>query len=175
VLGTFDVGVSSTTNENDDSQGDEDSQGSNDGGGKADFSLPPGLNPMDLASISIADSNSVVDLVGSFTNATSIVHEEFDARASVVGGTVALGIQGTGVVSVRINKGRQRGRFLLVAQGAPAREKLTLLVNGVAAGTVRSDKHGKVTIKNLRGVKLTDLKSVVANDAHGNVVFSVSF
>ena len=173
VLGTFDVGSSSDQDDN--TQVDDNSQGDEDSGGKADFPLPAGLNPMDVAGISIADSNMVPVLVGDFAGATNIVTGEFDADAAVCAGPDTLGIHGNVVMSVHTRNGKQRSKFLLVAQGAPPSQKLTLLVNGVVAGTARSDRHGKLVIKHLAKVNLATMKSVVAKDAHGHVVLSVSF
>src|SRR6266478_5649046 len=167
VLGTFDIG--SSTNEDDNNQGDEN------GGSEADFPLPAGLNPMDVGTISITDSTMAPVLVGDFTGVTNIIVGEFDADAGVCAGPDVLGVHGNAVMSVHTRNGKQRSKFLLVAQGAPPKQKLTLLVNGVISGTARSDRQGKIVIKHLAKVKLTTVKSVLAEDAHGNVVMSVSF
>src|SRR5260221_143498 len=129
VLGTFDVG--SSTNEDDNNQGDDNSQGDENGGSEADFSLPAGLNPMDVGTISITDSNMAPVLVGDFTGVTNIIEGEFDADAGVCAGPDVLGVHGNAVMSVHTRNGKQRSKFLLVAQGAPPKQKLTLLVHGV--------------------------------------------
>src|SRR5258707_768156 len=94
VLGTFDVG--SSTNQDDNSQGDEN------GGGEAGFPLPAGLNPMDVGTISITDSNMAPVLVGDFADVTNIIVGEFDADAGVCAGPDVLGVHGNAVMSVHI-------------------------------------------------------------------------
>jgi hypothetical protein len=173
VLGTFDVGTS--TNENDDTQGDDDNQGEENDGGDAHFALPAGLNAMDVATISIADSNGVPVLVGDFTNATNIEKGEFDAEATVSAGPESPGVTGSAVMSVHTKKGKQHSKFLLVARGAPPGQRLTILVNGVARGKAHSDRRGNVRIKHLAKVNLATMKSVVAVDAQSKIVLSVSF
>ena len=61
------------------------------------------------------------------------------------------------------------------AQGLPRREKLTLVVNGVAWGPIRTDPRGKVTFRSLHGADLLTVTSVAAEDSDGNIVFSVTF
>jgi hypothetical protein len=82
---------------------------------------------------------------------------------------------GASSLSAEINKAKERSMLHLVVQGAPPNETLTLLVHGVATQTIRSPGDGQVVIMRLRKVELTDLTSLVAQDAHGQIVFSVSF
>jgi hypothetical protein len=139
------------------------------------FILPASLEATNVASVSIADSNSVVDLVGDFTNITNVVTCAFDEECVVTPGTNWPDIQGSATITFTIAHGREHGKFLLTAQGAPAGQKFALFVDGIAAGKTRSDKHGDVTIKNLHQKDLSTVKTVVVTDANHNVVFSASF
>jgi hypothetical protein len=139
------------------------------------FVLPASLEATNVASVSIADSNSVVDLVGDFTGLTNMVTCGFDADCDVIPGTNWPDIQGSATITFTLVHGREHRRFLLTAQGAPAGQKYALFVNGAAAGKARSDKRGNVTIKNLRQKDLSTVKTVVVTDAAHNVVFSANF
>jgi hypothetical protein len=139
------------------------------------FLLPTSLSPTNVASVSIADSNSVVDLVGDFTSITNTVTCGYDLTCSITPGTNCPSIQGSATISFTAEHGREHGTFLLTAQGAPADLKYAVFVNGTADGTTRSDKHGNVTIKNLHQKDLTTVKTVVVTDANHNAVFSASF
>lgn len=175
VLGTFDVSSASGTNEDDNSEGDNNNQGED--SGEAEFALPPGVNPMDIASLAIADSNGVAMLVGDFTigTGTGDGDGEFDADVDVTDGDSSTNVVGTAMMAVKIKHGTPRGKFLLKAHGVPAKSKLTVLVNGVATGSAYSDKRGNVTIKNLHQKNLMKVKSVVAVDAENHVVLKAKF
>ena len=143
--------------------------------GSGSFILPASLEATNVASVSISDSNSVVDLVGDFTSITNTVTCGFDTECDITPGTNWPDIQGSATITFTDVRGSEHGKFLLTAQGAPARQKYAVLVNGTAAGTVRSDKHGNVTIKNLHRKDMATVKTVVVTDANRNVVFSASF
>jgi hypothetical protein len=145
------------------------------GGSGTSLALPGGVSPLDIAVISVADSNGVVDLVGGTTNLTNTVACTFNANVAVTGGTAGSNVTGHACITLTAGKGKQHGTFLLAVEGAPKHQDLTLVVNGVASGTIRTDEHGKVTLKNLPGADLLTVTSVVAEDAYGNVVFSVTF
>jgi hypothetical protein len=139
------------------------------------FLLPASLNATNVASVSIADSNNVVDLVGDFTNITNVVTCAFDADCDITSGTNWPDIHGSATITFTAVHGREHGKFLLTAQGAPASQKYALFVDGVTVGTARSDKHGNVTIKNLHQKDLLTVRTIVVMDANHNVVFSASF
>jgi hypothetical protein len=141
----------------------------------AAFVLPDGVSPTDLASLAIADVNRNVVLTGDFTTLTNTVTGRFDADCDVVAGTNAPSVAGHASVIVQVKNGKSHGKFLLIAHGVPARQKLTIQVNGAASGTARADKNGNVTIKNIHQKNLMAVKSVVATDKNKNVIFSVQF
>lgn len=183
-LGSFNVGGSTDEDDDmdeddvdDDGQGDvdDDSQSDEDDDDEAQFGLPDGLNAMDVAGIFITDANGLLVLSGDFTSTASIINGEFRAEAEVTGGPETPDVHGTAVMSVHTKNGKQRSKFLLVAQGVPPSQKLTLVVNGNVQGKTHSNKHGKVVIKRLQKINLTTVRSVVAKDPHGKVLLSVNF
>lgn len=139
------------------------------------FILPASLEATNVASVSIADSNSVVDLVGDFTNITNVVTCAFDTGCDLTPGTNWPNVHGSATITFTEVRGREHGKFLLTAQGAPAGQKYALFVNGAPTGRTRSDKLGNVTITNLHQKDLSTVKTVVVTDGNDNVVFSVSF
>jgi hypothetical protein len=145
------------------------------GGSGTSLALPSGVSPLDIAVISVADSNAVVDLVGDTSNLTNTLACTFNANVAVSGGNAGSTVTGHAWITLSAGKGKQHGEFLLEAQGAPPHQELTLVVNGAASGIIRTDAHGKVTIKSLPGADLSTVTSVAAEDAYGNVVFSVTF
>ena len=177
VLGTFDVSSATDTNEDDDSQGDNDDQGEDTGedSGEAEFALPPGVNPMDIAAVAIADTNGLVVLVGDFTLETGHCDGEFYADVDVTDGDSSTNVIGTAHMTVKIKHGKPHGKFFLKAHGVPAKTKLTVLVNGVATGRAHSNKLGNVRIKNLHQKNLMKVKTVVAEDADHHVVLKAKF
>jgi len=184
ILGTFDVSSSETNDmEDGDSQG-QDSQGDNDNqdeadvefGGEAGLPLPDGLNPMDVATVAIADADGNVVLTGDFTAVATTMKSVFNANVAVSAGSAAPSAWGHAVVHSRVKKGIARNKFLLVAHGVTPNTVYTVNVNGAAVGTISSDRHGKVMMKSLPGsVNPSSLVSVELLDSGINVALSVSF
>ena len=186
VLGTLDVNV--RTHDDVDEQGDDDSQGNDNSQGDmsswwttnpvgyAEFPLPGGLDASNVVTISISDSNGVVDLVGDFTNPTFPGRCDFDEHVRLLPGPTCTNLQGIAELRLQLAKGKARGKFSLIAQGVPARQKLSLFVNGVSAGTVKSNRQGKLAIKHLpKSVNLMTVTTVEVRDKAGNIVCSASF
>ena len=135
--------------------------------------MPDGVNPLDIASLAIADSNNVMMLTGDFSTATT--NGEYHADCSVSPGTLAPGVTGHATINVYITHSKTRGAFMLTAQGVPAKLKLRVFVNGVPSGSARSDSSGNVTVKKLRQQDLTSVQSVELADKDHNEVLSVRF
>ena len=149
--------------------------GSNTVGG-ASFPLPAGLDPTNVATIAVTDTNGLVDLTGDFTSAHRPPPCVFDALISLVPGPLCPNLLGSARLHIEVKKGSARGSLSLVASGAPPKAALNLFVNGVSVGTVKSDRHGRLTIHKLpNGTDLSGLTTIAAEDAAGNVAFSASF
>jgi hypothetical protein len=149
--------------------------GSNTVGGGS-FPLPTGLDPTNLTTITISDTNAVADLTGDFANAHRRFPCIFNTVISLAPGPLCTNLVGTAGLHIEVKKGNTHGSFSLVASGAPPKATLHLFVNGVEAGTVKTDRRGRVSIHKLpKGSDLLDLTTVAAQDADGNVAFSVNF
>jgi len=146
---------------------------------RAAFALPSGMATGDVASVSISDSNDVVNLEGAFitvtTTNTNTVVVLTSNQASVQPGPGGARVTGQATLTVQTKAGRSSGKFLLTATGAPANQKLEVVVDGATVGRARSDKHGNIVIKRLPKAALATVQSVVVKDASGNVVLTVTF
>ena len=142
---------------------------------RAAFALPDGVATGAVASVSIVDSNDVVDLEGDFITVTNTVDALFTGQSAVQPGPAGAGVTGQATLTIQTKNGKPSGKFLLVASGAPASQKLALVVNGATVGRARSDKQGNIVIKKLPKADLTTVTSVVVKTADGTVVLSVTF
>jgi hypothetical protein len=146
---------------------------------RAAFALPSGMATGDVASVSIVDSNAVVDLEGTFITVTNSVTDTvaalYNGQSTVQAGPAGASVTGQATLTIQTENGRSRGKFLLVATGAPAKQKYTLVVDGATVGRARSDKQGNIVIKKLPKADLATVTSVVVKDSGGTVVLSVTF
>jgi hypothetical protein len=144
--------------------------------GGASFPLPAGLDPTNVTTIAITDTNGLADLTGDFANAHRPIPCVFDTLISLVPGPLCTNLLGTARLHIDAVKGNTHGSFSLIASGAPAKATLNLFVNGVQIGTVKSDRRGRLTINKLpKGTDLLGVTTIAAEDAAGNVAFSASF
>ena len=144
--------------------------------GGASFPLPVGLDPSNVTTIAISDTNGLVDLTGDFANARRPIPCVFDTLISLVPGPLCANLLGTARLHIEVKRGDAHGSFSLIASGAPAKTTFNLFVNGVQVGTVKSDRRGRLTINKLpKGTDLLGLTTIAAEDADGNVAFSASF
>jgi hypothetical protein len=139
------------------------------------FTLPEGLALTDLGAISIADANSIEVLKGSFDNSTNQSQKRFSSRASLTPGIAGPDVSGKAFIHAINMKNKQFGRFFLVARKAPANTTLHITVNGNGVGTIQSNKMGLVILHRLPWVNLATVKSIVAADPNGKMVFSANF
>jgi hypothetical protein len=185
VLGMFDI--FSSSNEDDDvmvmtnSMGEND-QGENENEIEIEFGteeglpLPDGLNPMDIGSISISDSNGAVVLTGDFMNSADVMNGKFKAKVAVVAGPAAPTASGLVVVRSKTKKGVRHSKFRLLASGASPNEVLILKINGFDVGTVTADKHGRVRLRELPAD--FDPESLILmefDDSDGTNAMTISF
>lgn len=140
------------------------------------FKIPEGLALTDLGAISIADSNSIEVLKGSFDNSTNNVPQKiFSARAALTPGIAGPDVSGQAFMYAINMKDKQYGNFFLVAHKAPPNTTLHITVNGNGVGTITSDKTGQVILLRLPWVNLATVESFVAADSTGATVFRVNF
>ena len=181
TLGTFDVSASAMDdNMGDDDQGDDNNQGDDEGdvefGTDEGLPLPADLNPLDIASVSIADGDGHVVLTGDFMNVAATMKALFKAKVAVTGGVAAPGATGLAKVQSKIKRGFKIAHFNLNAKGMNPNATLTLKINGVDYGTVTTDKNGKLHMKTLpNGVAAESLFFMEFDDPDGTNALTISF
>ncbi len=144
--------------------------------GGATFPLPTGLDPTNVITIAVTDTNGLADLTGDFANARRRIPCVFNTLISLVPGPLCANLLGTARLHIECVKDNTHGSFSLIASGAPPKATLHLFVNGVQVGTVKTDHRGRLTINKLpKGTDLSSLSTIAAEDADGNVAFSASF
>ena len=165
VLGTFDVTGTKTSGD-----------GEVEFGSEAGLAFPAGFNPLDVASVKIADANGVVLLTGDFSNVAAVATTTFSAKVRVTPGTAAPKAKGTASAAATVRSHVLRQTFTLAATGAPANAILTIVVNGANAGTVKSGRTGSVVVRKLpKGMLAHKISSVVIQNAAGTRVLSAHF
>lgn len=149
--------------------------------------LPPGLDPFDIAKLTISDATPVVVLEGAAVE--SIARWIYSANVAITAPPGAVPIppvHGHGkakkvhghvlVHSLIVDDVEKRRKFLLVAFGAPADTVLTVNLDGVAVGTVTSTPRGKVMLKSLDGdFRLAGTGELTITDAVGTVIMQADF
>jgi len=185
-LGTLEVTAShccgGDDDQDDDDQGDNDDQGENETegdcqfGSETEFAFPAGFNPLDIATIEIADASGVVVLRGDFTNLDHVKSCKLKINVQVTPGDAAPAATGKAAMRVRARRHSVHQAFLLTADNVPADTSLELKVNGQSAGSVRTKRNGKVALRRLpRGVSGHRVYSVSFDDPNGVRVLSAHF
>jgi hypothetical protein len=185
-LGQFAIGGScqddgESDSENDD-QGDADD---NEGGGgccrwaafldEGDVQLPSDLDPMDIAQILVSDTNGLVLLTGDLVNPSPTSSIKFTAKLrvhSASGVTTTLSNKAQAQSSAR--RGRRTDRFTMIASGVAPNTMFSVKVNGQSAGTVKSNRKGKVLVRKIPA-NLLLVKSVHLVDPNGQTAVQAKF
>lgn len=145
------------------------------------LTLPEGLDPLDIATLSVSDATQAVSGSASLT----IVRWEFAANVRVTAPVTTTSpgdpkpkkVHGHVLIHARIvNNVEEKRKFLLVAHGGPADTELTINLDGVAAGSVLTTKNGKMMAKELPGTALlAGVGTMTLTDAAGVVVAQADF
>ena len=158
-LGTFDVSTS-----NSEASAKFDSKDSQ--------PLPPGFDPMDIASISILDSGSLVVLTGE----VATLNGKFKAKSPVVGGPASPSASGKAELQSKVKNGVQKTKFKIAAKDAPPNAVLTFKINGVDFGTVSTDSKGNLKLRDLpAGVDPEAIVLIQFDEADGTNALTVNF
>ena len=144
--------------------------------GGASFSLPAGLDPSHVTTITISDTNELADLTGNFATAHRPHPCVFDTHIWLVPGPICPHLFGTGWLHAQSASGNPHAHISVIASGAPPKATWNLFVNGVQTGTIKSDRRGRLILNRLpKGTDLLGVTTIAAEDDAGNVAFSASF
>jgi len=141
---------------------------------RIETTLPAGVNPTDIATITISDTNGNAILVGDLVTPAPATVINISATVHVTPGAAAPSASGTAQVQSTASKGKWKHQFTLVAGGINAKSNLKMNVNGKNSGAARSSKTGQVTIKKLPS-HTPALRSLRLLDAQGNEAASAKF
>lgn len=138
--------------------------------------FPAGFNPLDIAGLVVADAHGVTLLNGSFATTTTTTKASFVARVKTVPGVAAPKSTGSAVVVARTTKKVHTQKFALVAKGAPAKATLTMKINGVVAGQVKTNRRGGLAVSRLpKGTQAQKITSVTLETSAGARVLGAFF
>jgi len=180
-LGTFDVGETDTNdalvfNVMGDDNGQSGTVNEAESGTEEALAPPHSPNPMDIASVSISDSNGDLVLTGNFADAADMMSGLFKAKVAVAAGPAAPNASGLAVVQSKVKRGAKQTKFRLLATGASPNEVLILKINGTDVGTVTADQHGRIRLKSLpTDVDPESLILMEFDDSDGTNAMTISF
>jgi hypothetical protein len=179
-LGQFSIGDSGQ-------EGDDEGDGDNNDGdhekkgcawavflSEKDVQLPAHVDPMDIGQIIVSDSNGNVLLIGDLVNPAPTTSIKFKAALRVGPGSVSLQTTGKAQAKSIVKRGKRSDRFTLIASGVAANSTFTVSVNGQAAGTVKSNRKGKVLVRKLPA-NLLNVRSVHLVDGNGQTALKAKF
>ena len=154
----------------------------------APLPLPKGLDPFDIATLTVSDATRIVVLAGLPTENIAVWNyfancplnaPQIDPPAAPVPrtGKKPKKVHGHVLIRARIlDNVEVRRMFLLVGHGAPANALLTINLDGVPVGEVTSTKNGKVMVKKLEGeFRIAGVKELTLTDIDGVVVLVCDF
>jgi hypothetical protein len=141
---------------------------------RIETTLPAGVNPTDIAQITVSDTNGNAILIGDLVNPATNTVINISATVQVTPGAAAPLANGTAQVQSTAMKGKWKHQFTFVAGGINAKSNFKLSVNGKNSGAARSSKTGQVTIKKLPA-HTPALRSMRLIDAKGNEAASAKF
>jgi hypothetical protein len=136
--------------------------------------LPPGVNPTDIAEITVSDINGNAILVGDLVTPAAGTVVNISATVQLTPGAAAPSASGTAQIESTATKGKWKHHFILLASGIGAKSNFKMDVNGKISGAARSSKTGQMMIKKLPP-HVPALRSLKLLDAHGNEAASAQF
>lgn len=189
ALGSFTVSSGEDEDEDeqgdDDNQGDEDDQGENEVefGGEEGIPFPANFNPLDIATVSVADASGVVLFTADLTTLSSTASMTLSANVLAKSGPGNPGAAGNAVLTAFVKRGATKGSLQLSGRGLPPSSALMVAVNGTNAKKITSDKTGNVSALlkakgktgTVAGVNLFRVTSISLRDKFGNVLLSAKF
>ncbi len=139
------------------------------------FKFSDAADPMDMAQITVSDSNGTTDLIGDLVN---LAKGSFvvDAReCEVVARHVSPHATGSASLSVVAVNNTVSGALVVTGSNLPTNTVLNVTVNDQPSGMVTTTKSGSTVLRNLRNVSLRDVNQVTLTDTSGNTAATASF
>ena len=125
--------------------------------GENGLTLPPDFNPLDIATITISNSSSVILLTADLTASTGL----FKANVAVTAGSFAPDATGFATLKSQSKKGKVLIKQLhLVVKNLQGRTTYGVSVNGDPVGTARTNPKGKLSYTRLKNINPSTLHSV---------------
>jgi len=169
-----------TDNENENEGEDEDEN-------ENEAPFPANLDPFDIATVSVANSNGMVLFTADLTKASATAQSmNLTANVQVTPGPSAPNATGSAALRAFISGGKPKGSVQLTAQHLPAKTHLKVLINGATAKAKKADTNsmGKISLRvapkgktgNVApGVSLFEVHSLRLTDKSGNLMLSANF
>ncbi|MGZ4962913.1 MAG: hypothetical protein ACXWKG_16755 [Limisphaerales bacterium] len=139
------------------------------------FRLTDAVDPMDIAQITVSDSNSNADLIGDLVNLAKGSFVAMRANVKLSPGAVAPNATGSANLSVVAVNNTVSGAIAVTGSNLPTNTVLNVTANDQPSGTVTTTKSGSTVLTNLRNVSLRDVNQVTLTDTTGNTAATASF
>jgi hypothetical protein len=133
---------------------------------RADLLLPAGVPITDLGQIMVSDSGGTLLLIGDVNGTTPGTMASFKANVKVTPGPGAPNAKGRAQLNLTQHRGIRSEHFTLVASKLPANTAYRIVADGVEVGSVTSNKHGGIVLRELQSdlSTLQDLQLVTVSD-----------
>ena len=147
--------------------------------------FPANFNPMDIATVSVANSSNVVLFTADLTKVTTSGGMTLNATVTGQPGSSAPSASGTAILSASSSTSGPKGQVQLSGSGFPIRTTLTTLVNNsVVSKKAKADNNGAFNFNFgpkgkastvAPGINLFQITSITLKDPAGNVLMTFNF
>ena len=146
--------------------------------------LPTGLNPLDIATVSVADASTTVLFTADLTSIATVTSEVMNASLTGTAGQTAPNATASATLSAQAANGVASGSLTVAAHGLAPKSKLSVTINGVPSKKIAADTLGNATISFVpkaktasiaKGVSIFGVRNVQVKNAAGAVLLNTSF
>jgi hypothetical protein len=147
--------------------------------------FPANFNPMDIATVSVANSNNLILFTADLTNAKTSGVMSLNANVTGQPGPTVPNATGTALLTANSSTSGARGQVQLTGTGFPMKTTLiTLVNNSVVSKKAKTDNNGAFNFNFgpkgkastvAPGVTLFQVTSITLKDSAGNVLMMFNF
>jgi len=147
--------------------------------------FPANFNPLDIATVSVANGSGVVLFTADLTNVKTAAGMTLNATVNGQPGPSIPNASGTATLTASSSKRGPKGQVQLIGTGFPIRTSLTTFVNNVIVSKkARTDNNGAFnfnfgpkgkTSTVAAATTLFQITSITLKDSAGNVLMTFSF